>query len=572
MKENSTYKRLLSAFLAVAVLVSLVAVVKPVERVYAAQTDDVYTQDFENGTVLTVHSGTGEQQNQLDVKTNSYLQLTGLSGTQLKTPAILVEANAEYILSYRVKASNVSGSFYLHTLGQEWDDSGNYSGLAAVPGAIRADTDGWQTVEGAYTFTKNHVQFFFEEAWGGSADVCLDDITLIHAATGEIAYKESFDVTESFATNWGNPAQARIVETLPEYYLQIAGASIHSVRTEGINIEADKEYTLSYRVKADNVSGNAYFYVWRQEWDDADNYSGIISTVDGITAATDGWQTVSVNFTSSKNHVQFFFEEAWGGNVDICLDDISLKAVDSDTAAYSQDFTSQQALTVHNAGNGGSQSFVQDGNHYLALLSASGYSVKTDGISLEAGAEYALSYQVKMENVSDSVYFYVWRQEWDDADNYSGLINTVDGITAATDGWQTVETTFTADKNHVQFFFEQAWPGSADISLDNIKLTKIASEPVETEPPATEPPVVEPVTMETTLSFNRVDGTTWFLDATNVSDVTGSYYFGTANVDGSEQKVIFEKTGAGFVIYEGFFTSLPQTSFQIPSPIEMLPP
>ena len=78
-------------------LVSLVAADKPVARAYAAQTDDVYTQDFEDGTVLTVHGGTGEQQNQLDVKTNSYLQLTGLSSTQLATQGISVEAEAEYL-------------------------------------------------------------------------------------------------------------------------------------------------------------------------------------------------------------------------------------------------------------------------------------------------------------------------------------------------------------------------------------------------------------------------------------------------------------------------------------------
>ena len=559
MKENSVLKRLLSVLLTVAMIVSLVAVVEPSGLAQAAEAVGVYSEDFESGAVLTTHAGSGSQENRLETKTNSYLQLTGLTATQLATPEISVEENTKYILSYRVKAANVSGNFYFYVSGQAWNDSNEYSSLEAVPGAIRTATDGWQTVQGTYTFSKNHVQFFFEEAWGGRADVCLDDITLTNTATGEIVYQESFDTTASLSVRWGNPTQTRAQEEQPEYYLQLTGASAYSVKTEGISIAANTEYVLSYRVKVDNVSGSAYFYTWRQEWDDSGNYSGVLAATEGITAATDGWQTVEVSFTSGKNHVQFVFEQAWNGSADVCLDDITLKAVGSETAAYYEDFTTQQALTVHSAGNGGSQAFVQDGNHYLALLNASGYSVKTDGISLEAGAEYALSYRVKMESVSDSVYFYIWRQEWDAEGNYSGLINTVDGITTATDGWQTVETTFTAEKNHVQFFFEQAWSGSADICLDDIQLTKAADESVE----------VEPTTMETSLTFNRVDAATWFLDAANVNEITGSYYFATVNVDGSEQKVVFEKMDAGFVIYEGFFTvyggaSVPQSSFEVP--------
>ena len=423
MKENNVLKRLLSVFLTVAMVVSLVAVVEPAGLAQAAEAVDVYSEDFESGAVLTTHAGSGSQENRLETETNSYLQLTGLTATQLATPGISVEENTEYILSYRVKAANVSGNFYFYTWGQAWNDSNEYSSLETVPGAIQTATDGWQTVQGTYTFSKNHVQFIFEEAWGGSADVCLDDITLTNTATGEIAYLESFDATEALTVRSGSPTQTQVQEELPEYYLQLTGASAHSVKTEGISIEANTEYVLSYRVKVDNVSGSAYFYTWRQEWDDEGNYSGGLATTEGIKETTDGWQTVEVSFTSEKNHVQFFFEQAWSGSADICLDDITLKAVGSETAAYYEDFTTQQALTVHSAGNGGSQAFVQDGNHYLALLGASGYSVKTDGISLEAGAEYALSYRVKLESVSDSVYFYIWRQEWDDEGNYSGLIN-----------------------------------------------------------------------------------------------------------------------------------------------------
>ena len=569
MKRNNVMRKMLSVMLIAVMIVGLTSVGEPTRQVQAAETVDIYSEDFETGAVLGRRgtAGSGSHANQVETEKNLYLKLTSFTSSQVVTPGISVEANTEYILSYRVKVANVSGNFYFYSLGQEWNDSNEYNSLSAIADATRKATDDWQTVEGLYTSSKNHVQFFFEEAWGGSADICLDDITLKNKTTGEIVYQESFDTTEALTVRSGAPTQSQEQEELSDYYMQITGAQGgYRLVTGAISVDSDVTYTLSYRYKVTNVSGNIYFYGLSQEWDDNNAYTSANKLTSSVKAATDGWQVLEVSYTptSGKNHVQFFFEQADIGSADIALDDITLKRADTKEVVYSADFNAQQGLTVNASGTGGSYALVADGNHYLELQSVSnGYTVQTTEMKVEEGKQYILSYRVNMSNVSGSVYFYPWIQEWyADGNGASGYASNT-GIApsdcilrATTDGWITLEMPYACStgKNRVQFYFEQAWGGDAEIWLDDIKLTEIVEETNE---------------METALSFNKVEEKTWYLDADNTSNVTGSYYFTTIKVDGMEQKIALEKNSTRFVIYEGFFTvydataSVPQSSLEI---------
>ncbi len=568
-------RKIASIILCMAMLMGGLAVPESSCNVDAAiRTQEIYSQDFEGGTIFNKGvSGTGTVTNEAETKTNHYLELAlQQKYVQVATTPISVEPETTYVLSYRIKVLDKQGSIYIRPSYQEWTDGDkdSYKGhddVAPKTCIIQDVTDGWVlcAMEITPAKGKNYVQVFFEEAWAGGPTICLDDIKLRKKGTTHDVYNETFDTGNQLSVRSGADylTQSTKKEEVEEFCVQMKGAgSSYSLKTNPISLEGGCEYRLTYKCKVSGKDGGVYFRPWYQEWLHSDNSdTGWKSVREQTPEAcilqddTNGWEEKEMVFipASDKNYVQFFFEQAYSGTADICLDDIVITKVKDNTIVYQNNFDTKTPLNVHTDSTGalvgkGEQEFVSVANHYLKMSQASNsLQVKTPAFRVDSSKRYIFKYRAKIENVSGSIYFYPWYQEWyNDGTSegpYTSVTNTPKELCVQgnTDGWVNYEMEIqpSSGKNYIYFLFELAWSGSADVSIDDVKLLE---------------EIVTNEKMECAVSFANVDSDgTWHLNLDSQDSVQGQYFGTKLLVDGKECFTYFEKIENQLVVYSGFF-------------------
>ncbi len=354
MKRNKTMKRVLSMFLALVMVASMVTVSPFTRKVQAAEVP-VWTEDFnDNSSSLLYHVGNATQ----DIMPGSgsedpYLKFGTSGWSIIKTPAIAVEAGKTYKLSYQLKLENVVGSMYYYNHYQEMNNGADASSGHYQDYAINANTNGWIPITLEYTPAagKNQVVFYFEDAgWGGSADIYLDDITLVEITED----KELVNTTLSFD------------KIQMASYLKITGASSYQMYTPEVAVEEGQTYEISYKLNLSNKNGDVHFWPCMMELGSSANFNTSVAPNScKITDNTNGWIDQSFSYTvpSGMNRIQIYFEQAWGGTADFCLDSIQIIKAGATTPVYEEDFTTTKQLAV-NAGTG-TQSHESSSTWYL---------------------------------------------------------------------------------------------------------------------------------------------------------------------------------------------------------------
>lgn len=554
----------------------------PNGKVQAAQQyKEVYCDDFENEETYDTHASTDmTSSNVLEEKTNQYFKFTVTDYVSLKTAPIEVTGGKEYRLSYRIHVPQVDGSVHIRPIYQEWNESNNSWSKPideSTPQSckIETKTDGWQTHSMTFTPStdKDHVHFFFEQAYSGYAEVWLDDIEVRAVDTGNVVYSEDFSRTQQLdIQDKKNDTLMRSweTETLHDYALKMDGAKNgYTVKTPGFPIDGGERYKLTYKMKVSNMSGSNCFYPWFQEWYVKNGAEGGWDQVfnqtpdeNKCTKETDGWVQQEIIYIPSKDmtHMQFFFEKAWSGSTDVELDDIVVTKVSDGTVVYEQNFNTKNKLNDHSVTDSvGSQSFTEQGNHCLKL-SGKG-EVQTPICRLENGKKYILSFRVKIENADRALFFRPTYQEWYNNGTYDGDYLTYTDIPddcvrkANTNGWEEIRLpfSFTDHRNMIQFFLAQWADATADIYIDDVKILEV----IETSSK-----------VDTNMSFSHIgESQEWYFNASNISDLTAQYYATTMYVDGTQRRVNVEKSGTKLVIWASFFEGeiAPEADLVIPA-------
>ncbi len=375
-------------------------------------------------------------------------------------------------------------------------------------------------------------------------------------AAEQLVWSQDFEDSSTLVHHDGTITQS-IVSEADNKYLNVnyGGWGIGRTTDSGIVVESGASYKLKFKLNIPATTSVTLFYVWCQDWSSADtNYVQdyfIMPNDERISAATDGWQEVTVDYTPTAGNakVQFFFECT--GTGDVYLDDLQLYKVVPDKEAVDTQVTFD-AVT-------------QEG--YLCIPTAAGATVRTGTIPVEPSTSYTLTYDVKVENATGWINWWMYLTTFD-----NGTENGSAGGPAvnANSDWVTQTKTYTtqADENGIMFHFQQSEStNSADVFIDNVKLVKTSdASVVYSEDFSTGTTIVNE---NNATNVTRIVEDTWVFDATNLDGITGQYFKGMVKIDGNDYIVPLEKSGSKFLIHENFFDAIdasatvPTTSFEI---------
>ena len=395
-----------------------------------------------------------------------------------------------------------------------------YSDANAIAGtSLKADTEGW--VEMIYEFTADNTAtaniYFVRNYWGGNATVYLDDLCIYdineqppvvltpsdHGGDTELpenavsAGVQNGDFNATTGQNFvGNSSiengMAKIEVSGTDDYIQFNGATV----------KAGVEYTLAFYVWITEASADMDFDLYMtgagapSAWLDftLGNAAVTSNPTDGIKAATDGWQRVTVTWTAPADGEAIFGLKNYGGSATgvVYIDDVSVtyeKVVETPSDHGGDTELPENAVSAgvqngdFNATTG--QNFVGNSSieNGMAKIEVSGTDdyIQFNGATVKAGVEYTLAFYVWITEASADMDFDVYMtgagapSAWLDytLGNAKVTSNPTDGFKAATEGWQRVTVTWTAPADGEAIFGLKNYSVSATgvVYIDDVSVT-----------------------------------------------------------------------------------------------------
>ncbi len=396
-----------------------------------------------------------------------------------------------------------------------------YSDANAIAGtSLKADTEGW--VEMIYEFTADNTAtaniYFVRNYWGGNATVYLDDLCIYdineqppvvvtpidHGGDTELSENavsagvQNGDFNATTGQNFvGNSSiengMAKIEVSGTDDYIQFNGATV----------KAGMEYTLAFYVWITEASADMDFDVYMTGagcpnggWLDftLGNAAVTSNPTDGIKAATDGWQRVTVTWTAPADGEAIFGLKNYGGSATgvVYIDDVSVtyeKVVETPSDHGGDTELSENAVNAgvqngdFNATTGQNwvgNSSIENGMAKIEVSGTDDY-IQFNGVTVKKDVEYTLAFYVWITEASADMDFDLYMtgagapSAWLDftLGNAQVTSNPTDGFKAATEGWQRVTVTWTAPADGDVAFGLKNYGGSATgvVYIDDVSVT-----------------------------------------------------------------------------------------------------
>ncbi len=358
-------------------------------------------------------------------------------------------------------------------------------------------------------------------------------------AAEQVVWAEDFDDKESdMLFHAGNVTQTILEDSGNDTpYLKFGTSGWSVIKTPVIAVEAGKTYQLSYKIKVENVVPSMYIYAHLQEWQSGNNLNEVFYSAEAITANTDGWKSVTVEYTpaAGRNQVQFYFEDAgWGGSADIYLDDITLTEVSEASAPSNKADITIGFDCVTSAGDWNflpKTTMPQNAPQYYTA------TIKVDGADRKVLVEY----------IGGKFWIYSW-------------------VFAANEGMIPSETVVIPEGT---ILYESDSGNVWNVATDPMEITITNTTKVsKTQGGDWTSSVAPQATKDTELQYNKINGKDWYLTSKDKlpQEMNQKYFVTNIWVDGAERKVVIEYNGADLIIWEGFFGgAVPTESLEIPS-------
>ena len=396
-----------------------------------------------------------------------------------------LQAETYYKLSFKVYCYNTrtDNAFYVTFPSKVTDwtaDVGN-SGMGSALGNNKAyiarinvygKTSAWYDVSITFntgTLTAMLVKFQNYRASGGQ--YYFDDIKLTSMSDNEPSfdgYIKNGDFETGDLTGWTNVNGSVAEEDGNSYLVSTAPNKYNNAVYQIVNVEANTNYAISFKVKSAADSGTARLYAGT-----GTGNTGAVNTTYSWSV-TPTWKTITVEFNSGSN-TQLYINLCQGkdGGGELYFDDILMwEAKDPSYDGYitNGDFETGTATGVKTA----SQTYVsslaaKDGNFGLYMINSAGNwgGVASWTFAVETGATYR--FEVDMKAVSKGVNYTLWQ------DNSSSGVKYFSGY-FATAAWTHIEKEFVATSDTAYFNVNGGNTGvSEEVYLDNLKITLVKS-------------------------------------------------------------------------------------------------
>ncbi len=462
---------------------------------------------------------------------NPYMHASKVSTYRLSTKEISVEGGATYTLSYNMNLQATGSTHFELTALDLTNGNEVRSSDAKAVYSGGSSTDGWTMHHISFTFPSNtqKVQFMFTEWWGGSLEISMDDMTLTKSGETTPVYTNTFDSSADalIGSAVGGSVESISIVSEDAWNFDVTGT------IEGV--------TAKYFVAEVMVDGTATSLHFEK--------AGNVLRIPESWFASIPSQTILIPAGTMIEEADP--DEEWaavpGGDRLNVAKELDLVNVDGEWKPVEK---SDTVLSFNRV----------DKNSYLKMSGITGFQAYTPEIAVEEGQTYQITYRLNLSNKNGGVHFYPCMMELGATANYNADVSPAEcKITAETGGWidQSFSYTVPAGVTRIQIYFEQPWEGTADVCIDNLAVTKSgASEAVYSETFTTTASLPQNGTGTQNIEREEV----WYLNGTNLANVSGQFFTADTKIDGKDVKIALEKSGDQFVIWTGWFGLIDATA------------
>lgn len=446
---------------------------------------------------------------------NSYLKMSGVTGFQAYTPEIAVEEGQTYQITYRLNLSNKNGGVHFYPCMMELGTTANYNtNVSPDECKITAETSGWIDQSFSYTVPTGvtSIQIYLEQPWEGTADVCLDNLTVTKTGATDAVYSEDFTTTSSLPQN-GTGTQS--IEREEVWYLN--GTNLADV--SGQFFTADTKID-GKDVKIALEKSGEQFIIWTGWFGLIDTTAVAPTTSFAIPEGTTLHEANTSDWSSITGGTEITLTEAF----ELVKEEDGWVQVIQPEAVYENEISYNKVENTHWYFNSTEALPVQEEAQYMVA------TVLVDGSEKK----------IAFENLNSQLVVYDW-------------FFTIGGGSYPTESVEIPAGTILYEAEAIS-----GWP----TVTGGTQIKTTADILVVKNGDAWEQKTSQEYVIS--VAFDRVNATSgeWYLTS-ELPTTTEQFYKANVLIDGTSQRVIFEKTAEGFTVWEGFFTTVPTSSFKM---------
>ena len=383
-----------------------------------------------------------------------------------------------------------SGETYSYSFAVKGVDTGIDFAASVIAGDETVQTitatSKWTIVEGQFTATANKSNFGFART--GEGELWIDDVVLSSSKPtptdhtsleGPYIPEGHENLLSGAATDFSSFEHGHRVPSgasVQNGYLKTPIKSDY-IQFGGMSTVAGQEYTFSCYIWTEGTDYQLQMYEAGKGSASGSNWQDLTYI---CKADTDGWVKVEYSFTAKEtNSVYIGFQEKWGGDVTLYVDDVALTTAkprpsdhtvqggayipEGQIPVFSQDMSTSSNLNLNSLAN----ATVEEGMLKLPLATENSY-VQTAGINVQVGTKYTLSLYAWVDGAVDGFQFNIFAG----GNGISYVNNAITSITQYTGEWKLLTYTFTAKATDTVYFgFINYGTGAGTVYLDDLALS-----------------------------------------------------------------------------------------------------
>jgi len=249
---------------------------------------------------------------------NRVLHIKDLKPNGCVFAGVGMEANKTYTISFDIKATTEQNVGLFHLFNHSWEVLKAHEEIAA----------GWKRYTYEYTPTKAETGLIFQNNPQATAniDFYIDNFsvtTLEEPKTEEVMdyipngdfENTEYDYTQTWWTD-GNGTSSVEAENSENRVLYIKDLKPNGCVFVGVNMRANKTYTISFDIKAATEQGVGLFHLFNHSWE-------VVKAHQEITA---GWKRYTYEYTPTKAETGLIFQNVGEAtaNIEFYIDNFSV--------------------------------------------------------------------------------------------------------------------------------------------------------------------------------------------------------------------------------------------------------